>query len=341
MNNKIENEKNYVFSPLSVTLLLSLIAYGLEGKSLEELINSFGISNEKRNEKFNELIGLYNELNSLEVFKIVNIVMSSQKFSKEYIENISNYSIYENIDMTDVDKLLEKINSYVKSNTNGLIENIIKKNELNNCISVFINTIYFKDKWKIEFDPKNTKEYDFFSFSNIKKLQFMHNYSKIFSYFETDNYQHLELDYVTENLHFGIVLPKKESDLVILSQKEIEENIYKFQSQEIDIMLPKFIQESEFDMIPILKTLGVNKLFTHAETIMFENPISVFISIIKHKLKFIINESGTEASSSTVAVMRFTSMYRKNQKIIEFKANHPFSYYLRFKNTIIFDGVFQ
>ena len=55
----------------------------------------------------------------------------------------------------------KQINFWIESKTNGLIKEMIDK--LNdNTVMLLINAIYFKGKWKSQFDPKNTVQSPFY-----------------------------------------------------------------------------------------------------------------------------------------------------------------------------------
>ena len=341
----IQQSQSSISSPISVTLLLSLLAHGLAGETLNEVLNVFGIKPENYGAKLLEIINLQNTLNSQSVVKVTNIVMSSPELSQQYTDKVGQYSLCEHMDKFDIPKLVKKINDYVSSNTNGLITDLVKDSEIKDAVVVLMNTIYFKDDWEVCFNKTNTQTKIFYSVNNHaapeRHEQFMFHKEKKFNYYENNEYQHVELDYQTKDFHFGLVLPKDSTQIVTsLDHFTIMNHIAKFTNQLINLRMPKFTQESEIDLIPMLRILGINKLFDDAETTMFVEPVQSFVSMIKQKAKIIVNEVGTEAAAVTIAAVAKGGMPRRNSEPIEINANHPFSYYVRYCDVILFEGVF-
>jgi serine protease inhibitor len=111
--------------------------------------------------------------------------------------------------------------------------------------------------------------------------------------------------------------------------------------------LPKFTQETELDLIPILKNIGINKLFVNADADdMLESKIPSFLSILKQKAKIIVDKNGTEASAVTMGSIMFTTMRPNMSKVYDFVENHPFKYYIVYSgpsehsSMILFEGTF-
>ena len=58
----------------------------------------------------------------------------------------------------------DKINAWIEDNTNGLIKKMIDK--LNdNTVMLLINAIYFKGKWKSQFEESKTIQMPFYQIS--------------------------------------------------------------------------------------------------------------------------------------------------------------------------------
>lgn len=337
---QLNASQNYVASPISVSLLLAVLAHGLAGETLHEVISAFEIKPEENNTALQGMVNLHSELNSHAVVKVTNIVLAHPTLAPEYIDRIKAFATSEQMDMSDLPKLTSKINKYVSDNTNGLIKEIVKQEEMDGAIAMFMNTIYFKDNWAIQFESENTKDMPFLALEGQRTEKLMYSHSKKYNYHETDAYQHLELDYVTTNFSFGIVLPKDvNSQPMLLRQHEIIENVLHFRKETVNLSMPKFSQETEIDLIPMLKSIGIKKLFNNAESNMFVEPVPSFVSMMKQKAKIIVDEKGTEAAAVTVAKMMRCAMPRRETPI-EFNANHPFSYYIRYKDVMLFEGMY-
>lgn len=375
-----QNRNSYVSSPISITLLMSMLACGLEGETSEELCVALNVDPNKKREMIGYLTNLYNELNNGGVVKMTNIVLSKPQLTTEYTNQINAYGKCEQIDTSDVSALVKKINDHVNTNTNRMIKKIVNEKELKDVVMVLINTIYFYSEWKEKFKMSNTKRRDFRGLKEVRKEELMwmsHN----FSYLETAKYKLLEMPYRKSNYFFGVVLPmskdtnvQKSSNSIaqnkydsddsddsdysddeysnsevvenvvqpfLLSNEEFKSNLTKFSNVKVDVTLPKFTLESEMDLIPTLKKMGINKLFTNAESNMFVEKIPTFVSMIKQKAKIIVNETGTEASAVTFGVLKGKCTMKKPQKTYYFTADRPFSYYIRYNDTILFEGIYE
>ena len=79
----------------------------------------------------------------------------------------------------------------------------------------------------------------------------------------------------------------------------------------------------------VLKQMGINIAFTNAANFsnMFDN-VEAHISDVIHKTFIEVDENGTEAAAATVILMTKNSLPMP-EEIKEFKANRPFTYFIR------------
>lgn len=331
------SKMSYVSSPISITMLLTLLCNGTTGDTLKELLKTFNVTEENYEQKIGELIEIQKEINETKVSKLSNVVLSRPTLSKNYLNKIKNYSTCEQIN-DDVISLTKKINDLIKTDTNNLISKVVKESEIENAICVLINTMYFKDQWSTTFKSENTFEGLFRTKTLSKPVKYMFS-NNTQRYYECDMYQHVELKYKTANFYFGIVLPKDtNSDAFVLPSNEILDNLSKLNNCVVRLTIPKFKQDTEIDMIPILREMGINKLFDNPEIEMFDENINSFLSIVKHMASISIDENGTEAAAVTVAMMmKCARSNPQTEYCVE--ATHPFSYYIRYKDIFLFVGV--
>ena len=84
-----------------------------------------------------------------------------------------------------------------------------------------------------------------------------------------------------------------------------------FRQPKVKVFLPKFRQESEFELVPLMKKLGVIDVFDWQRSDF--GPLTttkdLYVSNIIHKAVVIVDETGTEAAAATaVAVQRYNSV---------------------------------
>ncbi|XP_063781004.1 serpin B10-like isoform X3 [Pseudophryne corroboree] len=92
------------------------------------------------------------------------------------------------------------------------------------------------------------------------------------------------------------------------------------------VYLPKFRIEKSFSLKSILSTMGMSEAFsqTKANFSGMTEQSNIFVSDVYHKTFLEVNEKGTEAASTTAAVMSARSFPGD-----EVKADHPFFFFIR------------
>ena len=175
---KLVNKKeknNYLISPYSIKMALSLLKEGANGNTLNEI---------------NKVLKEPNKINNKNV-KIANALFLKNKY-KDYIEKtfISNLqNKYKSEVLMDEFKTPDVINNWVNKNTDSMIKEILDKMD-SNFILGLANAIAIDVKWQNEFECINTMEEDFANQNNeTKKVEMMHEtYSyEDFKYSKSDN----------------------------------------------------------------------------------------------------------------------------------------------------------
>lgn len=184
-----------------------------------------------------------------------------------------------------------------------------------NTIIVLANAIYFKGTWKTQFEPRNTAKKTFFVGQNEhRSVDMMHGR---FNATSGDNLELgckvLRVPFVGEKLEMVFLLP---NDVTGLSRLERYLKMSSFQNaftglrkHDTLIQIPKFVIESEYDLIPILTRLGFTEIFdssvadfTHMVSPQL-NSQDVYVSDARHKTYVKVNEDGSEAAASTTIVV--------------------------------------
>jgi serine protease inhibitor len=97
-----------------------------------------------------------------------NSIFVSDKFSvlREYEKKVVRYykGAIKSLDFSNVNAAVKTINAWVANATHGLIQQVVgNQNIFADTTLVLANALYFKGKWKTEFDPAKTKEKCFHS----------------------------------------------------------------------------------------------------------------------------------------------------------------------------------
>ncbi|AFX92286.1 putative serpin-like protein [Megavirus courdo11] len=336
-----------IFSPLSINYALSLLHLA----ALE--ITNLELSNLLKYKYTVDDLQVVNDIFNDNTIDMTNLMLinKTQNINKKYKNMVNNLVKIIQGDFENPDLVAQKINHYVENKTNGLIKDIISPKNINNdTIMILVNTVYFKSKWKYGFDVNKTFREKFGSEKKIVDLMNNQNY---FNYYENKSFQIIEIPYQNENFVLGIILPKiiPDNDTIdytinnvpIITAQEVNELINNLSLEKVNIYIPKFTDKKKLNLVPILKKMGLVKIF---DTNMCQLDLisnNICVSNIIHEAVIIVDESGTTASAATVITGRALARAPKKENIKTFRADHPFVYYIRHlpTNMFLFFGDFQ
>ena len=242
-----------------------------------------------------------------------------------------------------------KINAWVEQQTNNRIKNLIPAGAVTSSTRmVLTNAIFFKGKWKLEFDKKLTQELPFIleDGSEVKvPLMYQPAAEDKLRYVAMDGFQALELPYKGDDLSMVILLPgsgpmsKMEKGLSANRWAEIDNAM---QYQKVNVWLPRFKMELGGSIKPSLTAMGMGALFANADfSRMFMGGGSLAVSDVIHKAFVEVNEEGTEAAAATaVIIMETSAKMDEPDPIMNFRADHPFIFMIQHKasKSILFMG---
>jgi serpin B len=199
----------------------------------------------------------------------------------------------------------QEINTWVERQTNGKITDLLPSNSITDLTTlVLTNAIYFKGKWRYEFNKK--------------------------------------VPYKGDDLSMLILLPKKVDGLPRLEKDLSSDNLDKWSSamlrEEVLTYLPRFKLTEQFQLNSLLAEMGMPSAFDpgKADFSGMNGKRDLFISAAVHKAFVDVNEEGTEAAAATgVAVAKSIAA---EPKIL--RADHPFVFMIRENRTgsILFMG---
>jgi serpin B len=131
-----------------------------------------------------------------------------------------------------------------------------------------------------------------------------------------------------------IVLPQAKDGLAALEQQLTPANLARWRSairrREVDVWLPRFKLESEFELSTVLTALGMVDAFGAADFSGMTGQRDLFISVVVHKAFVDVNEKGTEAAAATAVVKTRSSLPPPPPT---FRADHPFLFLIQERRT--------
>ncbi|XP_074279273.1 serpin-ZX-like [Silene latifolia] len=351
--------KNSVSSPLSLHVILGLIAAGSSGSTRDEILSVLKSNSiDDLNKRFSEIVPVVFADGSTSggpKLSFANGVWVDQSLPfkpgfKRVVEDLYK-AVSSQVDfLNHADEVASEVNSWAEKQTSGLIKDLLPPGSVDNMTRlIFANALYFKGEWDQKFDPSKTKENDFHLLDGTSvKVPYMTSYSDQFIR-TFDGFKILSLPYKQgeDRRQFSMyfLLPDEKDGLLPLYEKVASEPDFldthlTYVKVEVgDFRLPRFKISLGFEASKVLKGLGINSAFSRGDlTEMVDSPQAedLGVSNIFHKSFIEVNEEGTEAAAASAGVIMLMCLREK----VDFVADHPFMYLIRENTTgvVLFVG---
>ena len=252
------------------------------------------------------------------------------------------------------------INQWAADHTQQMIKEVLTEQEFNpDAVSYLLNAIYFKGQWTHQFDKQLTVDRVFEHAGDTKELvtlPMMHQ-TDMLSYAEDDNYQAVQLPYGAavsdgEQTSQGgyamtILLPKVQQGQArnavppVPTAEEFGKLCRQLSPREVDLLLPRFETDTNVDLVPVMKALGMPKAFTTEAEFPNFCTLPTYIGKMKQVAKIKVDEEGSEAAAVTVVGME-TAIGPEPPVVATFHATRPFLYVISERKTgaVFFIGQF-
>ena len=201
---------------------------------------------------------------------------------------------------------------------------------------LLVSAVSFSSQWKFPFkDYQSTKE----KFNENQTVTMMHQIYSSINYYENENVKIIELPFIDSNITAVIILPSNDIQIDIflanLSNDIIKEYLTLLSPQDVKLSLPKFEIGNDIVLDNIMKQLGMVDAFD-AEKAKFSSineQVNLFISQIKHKTFFKVDEKGIDIN--TLSSLPFKGVDLVSEGIKEMNVNYSFFFGIR--HTLISD----
>ena len=322
INEQMDPDTNYVFSPFSLKAALAMTANGADGVSRDEIVKGLGYSDiDSLNRDMQRLIERYNGTGEIEM-SAANSIWVNDKYPdfKTEFKNAMDTYFYAESNKTSIADYSDRTNKWIKEKSRGLQDIRLEASE--NFAMSLINTTYFKGLWVNEFEPENNYDDVFINADGSEGIvTYMQNTFNSGVYVDNE-VSMVRLDYRDKdrNLSFYAAMAQPHTDL--------EEYIPMLENREIHLILPKFKGHSTIDMNDIVKGLGITSIFCENADLdnIFTETVNIHVSDILQDTVIDVNEKGMEAASTTVVSVEATSAITEPPTEIRF--NKPFTYFV-------------
>ncbi len=342
--------KNTLISPLSIIYALGLTANGADGNTLSQMEEVFGTKIEDLNEylysyskskegKTEAKLNLANSIWFIDDKNRLEVKESFLKTNATYYNAAANKADFKN------PQTIDDINNWVKENTDGTIEKIINKIDVDS-VMFLINALAFEAEWMEIYEKKSVKDGEFITEDGKKiETEFMKSGGEKYIYEE--NAEGFMKQY-KGGYAFAALLPKEGMNIEEYVSSLSGEKISKILNGKYppvseyevtaSVSLPKFETEFELEMSDVFQNLGMKDAFNgEANFSKLDEKNPILISKILHKTYISVGEKGTKAGAATSVEFKDGAMESVVKKI---NLNRPFVYMIvdTTSNTPLFIG---
>ena len=353
---RAEEEGNIFVSPHSISTALAMTYGGADGGTADEMAQAlrFEVGDEVLHPAFNRLSRALAERDEVEL-QVVNQTwgQADYPFVEDYLDLLVRHydaGMYAVDYGDDPDGIRQGINDWVLDQTAGHIEDLLPPGSIDALTRlVLVNAIYFKADWERPFSADHTADGNFERVDGTEvEVELMRHEDPVTaSYVDDGQSRGISMAYEGEELSMVAIKPV-EADGFGDWEQDLDREYFDALLGEMDegvgnIQFPKFKDEGEYDLVPVMEALGMEEAFDEMRAdfgkmidldATAENP---FITGIFHQTFVEVDEKGTEAAAATGVVVGTES---EPMMDFEMRFDRPFYYaiYDHGTESILFMG---
>ena len=301
---KTRKGENIVLSPMSILILMAMVADSVDGPARDEIIEVLGdgFTLDEIKQIIREIQSDITESDSMISANAVCVKNSlKHTITKGYEEEMKE--VFDSSLFTSSD-LITDVNSWVKDNTRGYIDKIAD-DTMKDMVVCFLNAIAFESEWGKKYSEDDIYEDEFHNFDGtISEVEMLHSKEK--RYVEDECFKGFIKSYKDEKYSFMALLPKRDSTAMLirgLKQVDFPKLVKSLQYCDVHVIMPEFKCDSDFGLTEYFEEQGINTLFSqHADF----SPMSsewLEVSSVIHKAHIEVDRMGTKASAVSMAVV--------------------------------------
>jgi serpin B len=339
-------DSNVFISPLSASLALGMTLNGARGSTFDGMRTALQFGSATQNDintSYQSLIALLRSIdptveldiaNSIWYRNTVPLLPAFTDAAKTYFD--ANAA---GLDFTNVPASKAIVNGWVSDKTHGKIPSILDDITAQD-IAFLINAIYFKGKWRSQFDPSNTTVSNFTPATGTVQHVPLMAQSEELAYGESGGAQIVDLPYGNTAFTMTVVLPPAgvsvEQCASGLTPTVWASMTGALSKVRVNLTMPRVRLEFARTMNDDLTALGMGLAFLPAADFTGMSTQPVLLSYVKQKAYVDINEEGTEAAAVTIVGVEATSA----PVSITMRVDRPYLLLIRerLSGTIVFIG---
>ncbi len=347
--------RNFVASPLSVFLLLHLLAHAAAGSTKKAFQTALYAScgSLTSAESATSLLRELEAVNDCVKLWIANSIWLSKSFEVnpdfEELARLRYGAAFSNLD-SDPSRSKEILNKWTEEQTAGLMKDFFSESDAQSMM-LLVNVVYFKGFWQAPFSNALTRPRSFFlSDGTVKDCEFMHAEDH-FDYLDCPGFECVSLPYEGNRVQMHFFLPKENLsvgqsiDFLRVNWIRVFAELERKRGK---LALPKFKIDLEVELKPVFEYLGLSVLMQPQECCLpglspADKDYQLFVQDAKQKAYLKVDEKGTEAAAVTKILMASGGPPREIPDIFHLTFERPFFFLLRdsISGLVLFYGVVE
>lgn len=312
-----DENKNLVFSPVSAYLALSSLLEASDNNTYDELasalyVDDLGTLRQAAHGYMQllnfEYVDTVSNSKQKTISKIANgiFVNNAYPVTEAYLNTLATDYFTEVFHTDFSSRARQGIANWVNDKTNDFLN--IQPEDVSfspDTIFTLYNTLYSKFYWSTAYPKKNTTLKTFTNTvdDSTQTVDFM---SKVYTprYAEKNVSYELVIERIRHQMQMHIVLPKAPFTVadILLDHTLINEILAPKDTSGqgmISLLLPKFSFKNRLDLVPMLRVLGVNDVFSPQLANLSKATNDAFVETIFQETGIKVEEAGGEAASMT------------------------------------------
>ena len=309
-----EEDGNLVYSPYSIRVAMAMLYTGAEGETAREIESAlrFALPEAELHPAFNALDLDITDSLGLDL-SIANALWLQEdvSFVDTFLRTLArSYGAEaELVDFLQAEEARQQVNEWVAEATEERIENLLPRGSVSPMTRMILtNAVYFSAKWEFPFRAGDTYDATFYLADGTEITVPTMNRRLRVHYVEEDGLQAVALPYAGDEFSMTVVMPAQGNSPESISAAEyrdLRERLYETQATSIDLALPKFDFATAANLIPLLRDLGVERVFRSEDADLSGITTELeglFVSGVFHQANITVDEEGTTASAATGVV---------------------------------------
>lgn len=343
VDNHPEEKKNpnVIVSPLSASILLGMVANGVEEEAMETICRYLGTDdldglNTLASQLLTELPAVDNETK----LSLANAIWVNDKFHLSSAFTSAMAATYDPaIEYGDFVNngagVKDDIFKWCEKETNGLIRQLDLEIHPQ-TMAVLLNAMYFKGMWnRNPFDSKNTRKADFHGAGGTKSVDMMDSGEIKAEYGWTKGFTAFRLYFGNGAYSYTVLLPGEgmtaEGSLAVLTP-EVMKEIETMSPGTVILQMPKMKVERELSLSDVFDGTDMEVLNRSAFFTMFE-PKQPGEMTIKQSATFSVDETGAEGAAVTFANFDYAAGPDYKPTVQTITVDRPFFFFINEVST--------